>query len=265
MQSLKSHELRYHSNMKKRLPRPFFCVSCMRPSYGKYSNAPREAFNCFFCNATSRERSVILGVMKTKKFYRKRAKRFVGISDGAHTEKSLTKKYGQNYKNFQYHMEPNLDITRVPLSLHSTADLITCSEVLEHVEPPIATAFLGLYLLLKPGGTLILSVPHTPKGTAHQEHFPILKESQLLLQSIPTLQGVDENEDMRFFQNLVFHGGIGSTLEYRIFSEDSLRQFLDNAGFVSIKAIGDSRFFGVTWEPWSRVWTARKPNLREVN
>jgi len=232
----------------------------MRPSYGKYSHSPREAFNCSFCNATSRERAVIVGVKKAMKFYGHGGQMIIGISDGALTEQNLIKKYGKNYKNYHYHKEPLLDITQVSPSLNCIADLVTCSEVLEHVQPPISSAFSGLYSLLKPGGTLVLSVPHTPKGNTHQEHYPILDKSKLLLEPVPTLKGIDENGDERSFHNLVFHGGIGSTLEYRVFSEDSLLELLQNAGFIKIKTINDSRFLGIAWEPWSRVWTARKPN-----
>jgi fructose-bisphosphate aldolase class II len=58
--------------------------------------------------------------------------------------------------------------------------------------------------------------------------------------------------------DLVFHGGAGSTLEYRVFSEDSLRCNLIASGFVNIELQKNYRIFGIVWVPWSRVWIAQK-------
>jgi SAM-dependent methyltransferase len=156
-------------------------------------------------------------------------------------------------------MDPKLDITCVPSSLQGLADVISCSEVLEHVEPPISKAFLGLYSLLRPGGFLVISVPHTPKGNLHKEHFPVLQSSELILTPLPKLIGVDPDGAEVEYTNLIFHGGIGATLEYRVFSEDSLLESLRNVGFKEITQISNSHFFGIDWEPWSRTWVAKKP------
>ena len=49
------------------------------------------------------------------------------------------------------------------------------------------------------------------------------------------------------FDNLVFHGGKGATLELRVFSESDLRQHLATAGFTDVHiGIQGSPQFGVS-------------------
>ena len=58
----------------------------------------------------------------------------------------------------------------------------------------------------------------------------------------------------------MFHGGPGSTLEMRVFSEESLRALLVNAGFRELHiAVENSPVFGVEHkETWSLPIAARK-------
>jgi len=183
----------------------------------------------------------------------------LGVSDGHLTSSILSRIYGRNYRNFHYHLEPKLDITNVESILIGSADIISCSEVLEHVEPPIQKAFDGLYKLLKKNGVLILSVPHTDEYGVHVEHFPVLKNSEIVMKNEnPILIGEDASGNYLNFKNLIFHGGIGATLEYRVFSERSLVNHLTNAGFSNLHKNRNSKLFGVFWEPWSRVWVGLK-------
>ena len=184
--------------------------------------------------------------------------KILGVSDGYDTSKILTKIYGKQYTNFHYHLDPKLDITSVPIGLYGRADIISCSEVLEHVNPPIKKAFEGLYKMLNSNGVLVLSVPHTDASGVHIEHFPIMKRSQITMQSEgPVLKGEDMDGKLLEFTNLVFHGGDGSTLEYRIFSQSSLLSHLKLAGFTSFKITKNHKILGIFWEPWSRVWVCK--------
>ena len=183
----------------------------------------------------------------------------LGVSDGKHTERTLQKLFNGSYTNYHYHLDPALDITQVPKFLLGIASLISCSEVLEHVQPPIESAFAGIYSLLRPVGILVISVPHTSAGNIHQEHFPVMNSSELKLTPVPKLTGVDLKGQALEFTNLVFHGGIGATLEYRVFSQDSLIKNLEAVGFNEIQSIQNSFFYGISWEPWSGVWIAKKP------
>jgi SAM-dependent methyltransferase len=83
-----------------------------------------------------------------------------GISDLPVFENHLSR--GFSYTNSQYDQQeyPNalfLDILNAAPELIVTADIVTCSDVLEHVPPPVQRAFHCLFSLLKPGGTLIFT------------------------------------------------------------------------------------------------------------
>ncbi len=54
------------------------------------------------------------------------------------------------------------------------------------------------------------------------------------------------------FDNLVFHGGPGSTLEMRVFSEQDLITNCRAAGFSQIAVAEDYAPYGIIWEPWAR-------------
>jgi hypothetical protein len=241
----------------------FICSACFRPSFAANTNSGRESLNCFWCKSTARERAIILEIHKCYLLMKVREPfrdvKILGVSDGYLTSTVLKKVYRKQYENYHYHLDPKLDITEVPAHLKGCADIISCSEVLEHVEPPIQKAFLGLYQLLRENGKLVLSVPHTDANGKHVEHFPIMTESRILSrESGLVLEGKGIDGELFEFSNLAFHGGIGATLEYRIFSKNSLKQNLEIAGFKSLKSCKNNIFYGVNWEPWSRVWTCQK-------
>jgi hypothetical protein len=63
------------------------------------------------------------------------------------------------------------------------------------------------------------------------------------------------------FNDLVFHGDPGATLEMRVFSEIALVQHLKDAGFANIKVHrAVDLVHGIWWpEPWAFPMSARKP------
>jgi len=241
----------------------FFCNCCLGIRRTIITEDLREGLVCPSCGLNSRQRAILFAAQRTAKrgFFRKKDLSIVGVSDGTPIESAFKVRFGSIYKNFEFHTEPFLDITKVDDFLESSADIVTCSEVLEHVQPPIDGAFIGLYKLLKPGGWLILSVPHRGADANHEEHFPVMTNSELLNEPIRMLRGIDHQGNEREFTALIFHGGAGATLEYRLFSESSLRSNLENSGFKNIQTQSDKRFIGCTWEPWSRVWVAQKPSV----
>lgn len=239
----------------------FFCVACLRPSKTRKGTFGREGANCFWCNATSRDRAMLLNIHYA--FFSKLLKnrgsvpKIIGVSDGHLIEKILKTIYKSHYQNYHYHQKPQLDITKVPLNLYSSADIVSCTEVLEHVAPPVDLAFSGLRKLLKENGTLVLSVPHSDSSGVHLEHFPEMTNAQLILDEKPRLVGTLKNGKWTEFSNLIFHGGVGFTLEYRVFSFHSLREEILNSGFIEYRLNRDIRVFGIGWESWSRVWICR--------
>jgi len=170
-----------------------------------------------------------------------------------------------NYTNTFYHQEPLLDITNIDPALESTLDFIISSDVFEHVLPPVSKAFENAYKLLKPNGVFVFTVPYGYPGETRVptlEHFPDLHEYEILMQDGKRiLRNVTRNGEVQQFDNLIFHGGDGTTLEMRQFSESSILEELKNAGFERIKIQDREKpEYGIAWQyPWSLPMTARKP------
>jgi SAM-dependent methyltransferase len=184
--------------------------------------------------------------------------RVIGVSDSDALSRAMSRLFGELYQNHQFHEPPRLDLCGVPESMWQSADIVTCSDVLEHVPNPASRAFEGLSSLLAPGGVAVLSVPHGLTD-AHREHFPPLTDTRIdrTQSAHPLYVGVDEAGGLRTFADLVFHGGAGETLEHRIYNVASFQGELLAAGFAqAYPLLRDHPRFGAGWEPWSRVWTA---------
>lgn len=242
----------------------FLCIACLKPTKSLEGSYGREGSNCRWCKSTSRDRAMLLAIhgsylLKILKNPKSRPN-IIGVSDGELMATALKRIYGKKYQNFHYHLEPTLDITQVPLHLHSSADIISCSEVLEHVAPPVRLAFRGLFEILKPQGSLIFSVPHTLPESKHIEHYPDMLNYKLDLtvNQKPRMIASLTSGEIAVYENLVFHGGVGSTVEFRVFSESSLKTFLKDQGFKRFNKKGNVVLLGIRWEPWSRVWSVRK-------
>lgn len=232
----------------------FRCNIC-----GKFSNAPlvevceREHRSCYNCGSTLRLRSII-HVLSLELFdeslllpdFPETEKTGIGMSDPDRYSIPLAKKL--SYTNTFYHKEPKLDIASIEPQMVNSADFVISSDVFEHVAPPVESAFRNLYRLLKPGGICIFSVPYEKEGIT-TEHFPELHEYRLVQDGHKTVL-INKTKDgaEQVFDNLTFHGGKGSTLVMRHFSESSLIASLSEAGFADIK-IHDSDMpeYGIIW------------------
>jgi hypothetical protein len=185
-----------------------------------------------------------------------------GMSDPPNLARELEKKF--DYTNTFYHQPPTIDITNPAETEWGRYDFIVSSEVMEHVPPPVESAFANLYRLLKPNGVLLLTVPYgidmQPK-----EHFPELHQHALATVGGKTVL-VNRRRDgsTEVFEDLCFHGGDGSTLELRVFTEDTLKSILKGAGFDEVRiASEDIPEFGVEHsETWSLPIVARKGKLQ---
>ncbi len=238
----------------------------------KQPGAPpgREVPSCPTCGSTVRLRSLtallsreIFGVELTiPDFPVSKGIRGFGMSDPPELAERLAEKF--EYTNTFYHQEPRLDVADpTPEQLEERTgryDFILSSEVLEHVSPPVERAFVNLNKLLKPNGLLLLTVPYRIDGQT-AEHFPELHEYSLAAPGGRTVL-VNRRRDgsIEVFENLSFHGGDGSTLEMRVFSETSLKEILATAGFTSVHvASEDVPEFGVLHdEAWSLPIVGRK-------
>lgn len=239
---------------------------CPRPDepYG------REVPGCPQCSSTLRLRGIVALLsqelfgtqLAAVDFPELKGVRGFGMSDPPNLATQLQKKF--DYTNTFYHQPPTIDITNPPESECGRYDFIISSEVMEHVPPPIKNGFANLYRLLKPNGVLLLTVPYRIQ-TAHLEHYPELYEYTLASPGGKTVL-VNRRRDgsLETFENLCFHGGDGSTLELRVFSEDELKSVILSAGFdevcVAAEAIPE---FGIEHsETWSLPIVARKGKIQ---
>lgn len=183
----------------------------------------------------------------------------VDMSGAATYAERLIKKTG--YINTLLHKEPILDITGPENQWSAHCDFVISSDLFEHVATPVGRAFDGVFRMLKPGGVFVLTVPYTKVG-ATIEHFPELHEYR-----------VEEREGKRIlfngtvdgrvqkFDDLIYHGGEGETLEMRVFLERDVIRELANAGFIDVRIRNEScKEFGILWQQdWSLPITVRRP------
>lgn len=183
--------------------------------------------------------------------------RGLGISDSLDYAKLLHDKF--SYSNTWYHREPRFDLTNLPDAECGRYDFVLCSEVLEHVAPPVDIAFRNLCRLLKPSGVAIITVPFS-LDDATVEHFEDLHDWGLArLQDGFVLVNRVKDGGLEIHENLMFHGGPGSTLEVRLLSQRDLSQRILQGGFREVHFYGeDVSAWGIASAAWSLPFSARK-------
>jgi SAM-dependent methyltransferase len=180
------------------------------------------------------------------------------MTDWPELARRLAEKF--DYTNTFYHQPPLFDVTRLDDRDRGRYDFILSSEVMEHVPPPVERAFETLSAMLKPNGLLLLTTPYEVDGKT-AEHFPDLHEFTLAtLGGKMVLVNRTRHGETAIFENLTFHEGLGSTIEMRVFSRESLEQTLLGAGFQSVHFAAEKwPEFGVDHtETWSLPIAARK-------
>lgn len=245
----------------------FQCNVCGATCQFPLEKLDRETDSCARCRSTPRIRAIVdilarhlIGrSMPLPQFPDHAPLRGIGLTDSENYASRLAEKF--DYQNTYLHQEPQFDII-APLSSDRLGayDFVIASEIFEHVPPPVSRAFENACRLLKPGGLFVMTVPY---GTQQEtvEHFPELNEftiseadgTHILINR--TRQGAVQRYDQ-----LVFHGGPGSTLEMRIFSQPDLAQHFADAGFAEVTFYRDPVLrYGIDWpQSWSRPITARK-------
>jgi SAM-dependent methyltransferase len=237
----------------------FRCNICGSSNSVAFAALQREQCSCARCDSTVRDRAMVhlltselLGrSVALPDMPRPLELRGIGLSDSTTYAELLTRKFA--YINTHFDAEPMLDIANVAPEHYALYDFIIASDVFEHVAPPVARAFANARRLLKSGGVLIFSVPFMLTGDTI-EHFPELHD--YLLTGSPEgwrLENRTADGRHQTFTDLVFHGGVGATLEMREFSLTSLEREFAAAGFAGMR-VADEAFLahGIVWpEPWS--------------
>ncbi len=172
--------------------------------------------------------------------------RGIGLSDTDAYATPLAARF--DYTNTFFHMAPRLDIAAAEVAGYSECDFIVASDVFEHVAPPVGRAFVNAHRLLKPGGKLIFTVPFSLEP-ATVEHFPDLHEWKVEERN-GRWQLANRTADGREWvrDDLVFHGGPGTTLEMRLFSQADLLREFERAGFSRVRIAAEPCLpFGIHW------------------
>ncbi len=237
----------------------FVCNICGTRNNSNSDASDREFVSCVSCHSSIRLRSVILALSRAlfgldlalPEFPVLKSLRGLGLSDSDVYADRLETRF--SYTNTFYHREPRLDLLHPDEREFGKYDFVICSEVLEHVPAPVDRAFVTLASLLKPNGFLILTVPYSLDAET-LEHYPGVANSVFAqIDGRTVLVSRSDSGEYRVFDNLAFHGGSGSTLEHRLFSDADVRTGLANAGFQTVQFDSSgSREFGVTFvDNWS--------------
>jgi len=188
-----------------------------------------------------------------------------GMSDAQCYSTLLAEK--TNYTNTFYDREPYLDITESHSDQHGTYDFILSSDVFEHVAPPVERAFEEAFRLLKPYGVLCITVPSVIADQT-DEHYPDLHQYSVIeLAGEHVLINRKKDRTLEIHDKLVFHGGIGATLEMRLFAQADLVRKLRGAGFSDVVLqMEPVERFGIVFDgPWSRPLVARKQPYPKIS
>lgn len=220
------------------------CGSHVSAARGALSD--REAISCKVCKSTLRFRSLVAALLERlgcdedvlASTTIRKGVRGLGLSDSPVYAEWLKEKYA--YQNTFLHKAPALDILCPSIASFGSHDFVISSDVFEHVNAPVQTAFINARRLLKPQGILLLTVPYKLDG-ATEEHYPEIFDYRVVIER-GNRRVVNLTRDGRtqVFDNPVFHGGDGSTLEMRLFSLPSILQHLGEAGFSDIRVHNES-------------------------
>lgn len=235
-------------------PFPFCCNICGTGNEGTLEGLDRERITCSHCGSSVRFRAMVCLVTRETlgaplalpSLAPRRDIAGLGLSDAWSYAHRLAARF--DYVNTFYHASPRLDICDVGPEHTGRYDFVLSSDVFEHVRPPARDAFVHARRMLKAGGKLILTVPFS-LHTETVEHYPDLHDWRV----DPAgdgwrLTNVRHDGTTETFDDLVFHGGPGSTLEMRVFSRDALLRELLAAGFSRVRVASEAHLpFGIHW------------------
>jgi SAM-dependent methyltransferase len=154
------------------------------------------------------------------------SRRGIGLSDHAALAASLAGRF--DYTNTYLHRYPRFDLLDVPDDLRGELEYIICSDVLEHVPPPLEQGVRGLAEVLRPGGAAIISVPITGDDL-NREYYPGLTSWEIIEHH--HVRWSDASGTVRVDESPEYHGGPGQVLAFRTWSALSMEHELLAAGF----------------------------------
>ena len=232
----------------------YTCNICGKPAEVHLSSIHREIPSCSTCGSTKRFRTIVhlLSVelfgesIPLPDFPERPEIRGIGMSDWPGYAQILATK--MNYTNTFYDQEPILDITKIESHQVNSLDFLISSDVYEHVVPHVSVAFANAFTMLKTGGVFIFTAPYKKIGIT-EEFYPNLYDYNIVEEdSGYVLYNTTRDGNKEVFTDLTFHGGPGVTLAMRMFSEVSLLEEFNKAGFRYIHIANEPCFeHGILW------------------
>ena len=166
-------------------------------------------------------------------FPRLKAIRGLGMTDHTCYAEILADKF--DYTNTFYDREPRLDFTGPHPELAGSCDFILSADVLEHIAPPVERALENVCAILKPNGFFGVTIFCNPADRM-REHFPELHDFRIVrLENSTVLVNRRSDGTLEVREDLIFHGGTGSTLEMREYGITHLESSLRAAGFRDVR------------------------------
>jgi hypothetical protein len=217
----------------------------------------REKCYCEHCGCTWRDRAIGFGVLHglssvsgpLSERTRDATVLGLGVGDSVALSASLAATFG--YTNSHIDRFPELDIRAIPPTLAGQFRFVTCSDVLEHVLPPVEAGISGLLSLLSSTGFAVISVP--VDYPAFKENYPGLVGWQ---GSEGGVTWTDEDGFERHDESPTFHGGSGDTLELRQWTAETMEDALLRNGFSRLERLPALPSIGVPRIPDMGCWLA---------
>lgn len=231
----------------------FTCNICGQKNSKQRDRFHREIVDCEGCGSTPRFRGLALAISRRLcgekhtfgQLLPRNDLRGISMSDWPPLVDALGAKF--HHTNTYYHQEPLLDIMSCSALPYGNLDYVICSEVFEHVVPPLEQGFSNLRRLLSKNGLLIFSTPYTAASET-TEHYPGMRDFRLV-QFDEEWVVVAKNAagEIDTYRKPIFHGGPGTVLEMRVWGRDHLFGSLRAAGFAQIEELEFDEANGYFW------------------
>jgi hypothetical protein len=236
------------------------CAVCGHPVDIDKGPLHRELQTCADCGSCPRFCGLALGVQKLVHdgpwerplcdLADLRAVIAIGISDDDRLARVFEEKF--SYTNTFFHKEPHLDICSKESCSGYRADLIICSDVIEHTASAPMIALSNMFHMLTPGGGLVLSAP-TFSLDSTIEWYGGMADMEISEEAgRPIVRWRNKRGTVYVDTDPVFHGGPGQVLELRLISHSELLAVARSVGFI-----GDTLEFAPEWGyswPIARQW-----------
>lgn len=214
----------------------FECNVCGEPFRATWLELHREIPSCSNCGSTVRHRQLAKALTSIASSMDNASITIVGISDHPIIQELLDRYPQVTYVNTYLDEAPTLDLENVQESWIGFADVLVVSDVLEHVMFPMTRALHGCLGVLKPGGSIVITMPYTLRGPS-VEHYPWMKDYEVSADEsgLPVVIGIDGDGIRLPILNPNFHGGPGRTLEMRMLELSVVLEAIESAGFQSVR------------------------------